>query len=122
MEQEGLIMMVTSLAVGISVAKRLVNNDPQIKSITFFSDSSSVISNISHTHIHPSQQLSILFSKHALEVLEGNNESHIQITWVPGHNKLADREATRGCQRDGVIQASLSYHKEKAMKIVLRGW
>ena len=68
-----------------------------------------------------------MFSKHAHEFLEKNFDSRIHITWVPGHkgieiNKLADREAKWGCCREDSIQVSLSYYKERATKLVLRGW
>ena len=72
-------------------------------------------------------QLSIMFSKHAHEFLEKNNNSCIHITWVPGHegveiNELTDREVKWGYCREDSIQASLSYYKERATKLVLRGW
>ena len=35
---------------------------------------------------------------------------------------MADREARQGCRREDNIQASLSYHKEKASQLVLHGW
>ena len=84
------------------VAKHLTDDDPHIKSITFYSDSSSAISNISLMHTHPSQLLSIMFSKHIHKFLEKNKDYHIHITWVPGHkgielNELAGREAKWGC-------------------------
>ena len=112
-----------TLAVGMLLTKHLADDDPHINSIKFYSNSSLAISNISLTHTHPSQQL----SRGTLKFLEKNNDSHIHITWVPGHkgleiNKLADREAKCGCQREDSIQVSLSYHKERATKLVLKGW
>ena len=61
-----------ALAVGMSVAKHLADDDPCIKSIAFYSNSSSAISNIPLMHTHPSQQLSIMFSKHIHKFLEKN--------------------------------------------------
>ena len=85
------------------------------------------IANISHTHMHLSQQLSILFSRWAQEFLGKNPNSNIHISWVPGHkgitlNELADKEAKWGYRREDAIQASLLYHKEKSSRLVLRRW
>ena len=111
----------------MSIANHLASNDPSITTIVFYTDSSSAITNISRTHTHPSQQLSILFSARATEFLESNHNNWIHISWVPSHkdieiNELADKAAKRGCRLEHTTQVSLSYYKEKATKMVLKGW
>jgi len=81
-------------------------------------DSTSAITNITQTHTHSTQTISIAFSKLA-ECFLFIPDNKITIQWIPGHkghaiNEKADKYARRGCHSDiNILDSSLSYHAEK---------
>jgi ribonuclease HI len=117
-----------ALMAGMKLAGQYCLEHPNITQLFFFSDSSSALTNITHTNPHPSQSISLLFIKYAKEFLHSQNH-HIGLQWVPGHqgfedNEQADRLAYRGCRSSWEFynSSTLSYHAEKRSRLVQSQW
>ena len=116
-----------ALMAGMRLAVQYCSNHPQISTIHFFSDSASALSNIVCSHAHPSQIISLLFIKYALQFLE-SIDHHIVLQWVPGHqgydvNIRADKLARQGCRLDQeILPNTLSYHAEQKSQLVQKHW
>ena len=70
-----------ALAAGMYLTTNYCKEHPNIKSIVFLSDSSSTLKNITNIKPHPSQAISLLFTKIAHQFLSDHNYC-IELRWT----------------------------------------
>jgi hypothetical protein len=76
---------------GAAVAK-WHREHPHAKHFVFFADNQAAICNIEDTTDHPAQLASIIFMKHINTLLSSDNDTRVEIRWIPGQKGFTGNE------------------------------
>ncbi|KAF8638977.1 hypothetical protein AX17_001809, partial [Amanita inopinata Kibby_2008] len=77
-----------AMAGGMGTTAELAHSNPQISRILIVADNQSTIKSLPDKTDHPGQLFSILFRKHADALLTDHPDTHIELTWAPGHRGI----------------------------------
>ena len=98
-----------------------------ISRISFYSDSSSAVSEIVSPLLHPAQIASLIFLRHMSHILSSHTPPSVTLAWTPGHvgvigNKEADKTAKRAIRRRALVRLTVSYIKLRANENINKEW
>jgi len=116
-----------ALAHAASKIKRILDTLTPIRSVFFYSDSSSALQKIFDPSTHPGQMASLLFCASIIALLGKFPLLEITLQWCPGHsnvigNEVADSLAKAGISLPSLISCSYSSFKESSKTKVQRSW
>jgi len=105
-----------ALAHASSKVNRILDSHTTIRTVKFYSDSTSSLKVIFNPSIHPAQQCSLLFRTNIVGLLDRMPDLVVNVAWSPGHtdiigNEAADKAAKAGVKLPSMIDPTQSYSK-----------
>ena len=105
-----------ALAHASSKVNRILDAQTTIRTVKFYSDSTSSLKMVFNPSAHPAQQCSLLFRNNVVNLLSRMPDLVINVAWSPGHtdiigNKAADKAAKAGVVLESLIDPTQSHSK-----------
>ena len=105
-----------ALAHAGSKVKRILDTHTTVRTVKFYSDSTSSLKVIFDPSIHPAQQCSLLFRTNIVDLLDRMPDLVVNVAWSPGHtdiigNDAADKAAKAGVKLPSMIDPTQSHAK-----------
>ncbi|KAF8638467.1 hypothetical protein AX17_002178 [Amanita inopinata Kibby_2008] len=115
------------MAGSMGATTKLTCSNPQISLILIVADNQSTIKSLPDKTNHPGQLFSILFQKHADALLTNHPDTHIELTWAPGHcgipgNEAADALAKDAVSLQGIIHSTLPWAAKHSKQKTAKAW